>query len=271
MFVALGAMACQSPLGEHSSLQIMTPTAPTVAVVYNDTDSTDVASANSLKTLLSTDLRSNSGVGGTETIYHVNLVPQSSIPTVFTSSYLIAGNPIILTPGLTIGAYSASTATTVQLAQEQNIANQNVTMIAVGGQGAVSLFDDITANASSWMRAGQQSPSSIGWGPSLDGTDTTVNLVAHSGLNLLAAPYSAPNPTATSVVVNSSAQSDVAALAPAKGLALGQSSSASSYYSIVQVGRFLQYGFAAVPDTVAGKVLFVNLVAFMANIPASAY
>ncbi len=153
----------------------------------------------------------------------------------------MTGNPIILSPGTSIGIYPAGSATPAQLGQEQNIAQQQAAILAIGTNSSLGIFDDFAAHVS-WLHPSEQSPSQIGWGPSAVGSDTSVQVLT-SGNTAWSLPYAYTGFPAAGVTValNTVFASETEVSSGGSipnGALLAQDSGGTSYYPVVRQGRF---------------------------------
>jgi hypothetical protein len=255
-------------------------TGPVVDIVYNDSDPTDTALASKLATLLTTDLTAVSGVTGTNPAFYVAPVAQSSIPTNFSTTYVLTGKVIILTPGTSLALYPAVLESSVsagssefgQISQEKNLVNQKGAIIAMGWETTSptvisdAIFDDIIANTA-WLHSGETIPTGLGFGTGNTSTNET-SATPVSGVTVWSSPLSYTGITSAGsnpIALYSIGQKEQLLNLGSIATRYATEPSNSNFSAISQQGRFLQYGFAGIPDLIAGKVLFQNLVFMMTS------
>lgn len=261
--VAIGPNMLPSP-AVHAKVIVTGIILGVLSIVYNDGNPADTTLANAIKTLLAGNLASTSGVSGTMPSISVNLIGQSTVPTTYQSTYSVAG-VVLVTPGCTV--YT-------NVSQSQNLASQGKGVIAMG-TGGCKFLDAINANWSAWGLTGQQ-PSTIGWLPSAVGSLASVRELGTQTPGPSTGAWTYPLSSTgiggvdgTTVALFSTANSTVEQYNPSMTNPLGgalyaEDPTLNTYAPVVSQGRFLQFGFNAVPDLPAtGEAFFVNLVSLM--------
>lgn len=234
-----------------------------IAIIYNDGSSTDAAIASGLKTTLtnSDGWKETYGVSGTIPTWSVTLVPQSLVSTIYSSSNVFWGDPLIVTPGITF--YGSAN-------QVRNVTAHGRGVVAMGSGGA-RLLDTVSSNWSSWGYSGT-APSQIGW---LQSMITSASVFAFTWTingSVWSSPLSAepyiPTTHDTQVQIAYSAMSRVSVYRssitnPTGGALYARDYNYSNHFVVVRQGRFLQYGFYSPPDRFTGKTYTTNLVYYM--------
>ncbi len=236
-----------------------------VSIVYDSTSPADIAVANSIRTVLTTNLPFTvPGVTGAMPRFDVTLVAQDSIPSVYDSFYAMPGgaDPVVLTPGVT------------RHGEEQwchNVATQGKGVLVMGSSGSWFL-ETANANHLAWGIPGQ-APSDIRymntWSASADSV-VVRNPGAAWGTPLVS--LSIPLVDGSVVTLASAAipttEAYKAGGAPPAGDGAWVAGSAGDpeHFSVGRQGRFVLFGFEDLPDKAGtAHVLFVNLVKLLAD------
>jgi len=202
----------------------------------------------------------------------VILIPQSMIPTTYTTANVYGGRPVFITHGNDLSGNANQT---------RNVTAHGHGVVCMGTGGA-QLLDTVASNWLAWGFSGT-SPSEITYGQGAGlgsniylktwttGNSTWSSPLASSGVPGISLPG---DTTPDHDAVVQMAYDDVyrrgiyraASTPPVDGALLGKDYNFSLYFPLVRQGRFLHYGFYALPARVyTGYVNLVNLVALMDN------
>jgi hypothetical protein len=236
-----------------------------IAIIYDSYDSTDTTIANDMKTILTTDIPSaySPTVGGTMPSWSVTLVPQSVVPTTYSSANVFHGYPVIITPGNDLYANANQT---------RNVVAHGHGVFAMG-TGGTRLLDTCEDNWGSWGLVGT-APTEIGWMESGSASASSFMYTWTSGNSVWNSPLnSTAFPGGTTPTHNAQTQISYASISrisvyrgsdtnPTDGWLYGRENSPTShYYPVVRQGRFLQFGFQQETDRYyTGWVYITNLV-----------
>lgn len=275
-----------------------------ITVVYDSNMSSDITTANNIKTLLEdSDFdTTTSGVSGTMPVWTVTLLPENQIPNSWTTvddRYIIYGDPIIITPHASY-PYSYSNRARNLAHRSANTGQSPTTtagkagIVAMGYGGNLFLYR-LRLNPS-WHWQGTMSdtyqyPTEIGYGYSTGFNTGDVHMYQWTAGNStwsspLASSYfnggTDPIHNVTSQVTYTSAPLAVADTTdsyykrwsvyratdtnPTYGYIYGGDYPNVHYFPVIRQGRFLQFGFQTMPTRpYTGKVYFINLIARMDN------
>jgi hypothetical protein len=248
-----------------------------ITIIYDSNDGTDTSLANSLKSVLQTDWPNHATYGadidGTMPSWSVMLIPQSMISTTYSAANWYGGDPVIITHGNDLYANASQT--------------RNVTAYGRGvvgmGTGGAQLLGTVAANWAAWGFGGT-SPSEITYGAGAGlgqtyyvntwtmGNTTWSSPLASNGVPGISLPGdTTPNHDALvqmayGNVYRRGINRGAAPTNPTDGVLLAKDDTYGLYFPIVRQGRFLHYGFYALPARpYTGYVNLVNLIALMDN------
>ncbi len=240
-----------------------------IVVIYNDANAGDTSTANSIKSVLTTNLpvQYGSSVSGIMPAWTVTLFPQSYVSTTYESWNVVSGKPVIITPGFS--SYDVS-------GRVRNVTAHGHGVIGMG-EGGTRLIDTVTANWGAWGYTGT-TPSEIGWGQSMIGTTTLFMYTWTSGNSVWSSPLQSSTFPHTFSLVTHNASTQIsytsfnrasvfrmAATNPTDGNLFGREDDlVGQHFPVVRQGRFLHFGFYGLPDRwYTGWVYWTNLVAKM--------
>ena len=235
-----------------------------VSIVYNPLNPADTAVAQSIRTLLMTNLPETvPGVSGSMPLFTVTLVPEGSIPATYDAFYIMPGgaDPVILTPGITMQGNDQWC---------HNIADQGRGVIAMGVGGS-HFLETTTAWYPGWGYPDQK-PEAIDWSSSWTWSADTV-VVQNATMAWAGPVVSAAIPTtdAVSVALASSAIQTVEAHSPGGAPpVLGEWHAARvgdpEHFTVGRQGRYILFGFDGVPDRAdTAHVFLANLVKLLSD------
>lgn len=230
-----------------------------IAIVYNDSNSTDTTMATTARGYLLNNIIGMGTITGTWPTWSVTLVPQSEIPATYTAADRFYGDPVIVTHGF---SYTSDT-NRVRL-----ISAHGHSVIAIGY--GVRVMDTINTNWATWGYTGQR-PDQIGWGPSAVGSGTVWATVTGTGSGIWGGPVTSTSMSATQGDSNQmayTANGTVVAVYRAGGLTshptngwnLQMQDGFTTYAAVASQGRWVQYGYDFVQDRpYTGILWWVNL------------
>jgi len=249
-----------------------------ITVIYDDDDSTDTALANSIKSLLQSDLTVYSTISGTMPTWTVTLFPEDLVSTVYDgTANIIYGDPVIVTPS-TAALYGYT-------GRVRNIIAGNHGVVGMAYYGGLKLFETVSDNWTSWGYSdpasydSEQRPDQINYG---EGSSTytyvadkyymytwrygntvwtspltSTSIPEDSSEDLVQIGYSTATLNERGLILSGN---------PDYGYIYGRSQDYTDRYPVVRQGRFLYYGYDGLwTRTYTGKVYFVNLIARMDN------
>jgi hypothetical protein len=246
-----------------------------IAIIYNDGSGTDTIVAQDMKTILTSNLPAAypASISGTMPSWTVTLVPQSLVSTVYNSSTIHYGYPLIVTPGITFYSNPNQVRNVTAHISPLNLGHGVFAM----GSGGTHLLDTVNTNWDAWAYTGTQ-PTSIGWGPSATGivsrymytwTSAGGNTVWSVPLQSSVFTASLPTTDQTRTYISSTSVGRVSVYRGANdnptpdGYLYGHEDRTpvpAYYYPVVRHGRFLQFGFEQETDyPYTGWVYIINL------------